>query len=77
MYAQKGQLPASREIPKGTIPPTLSDCQRARSLLATAWFDQTNGARTSPACNPATGSVDSIDPRTAYSTLSNIIPRAK
>jgi penicillin-binding protein 1C len=37
----------------GTIPPTLPDRLRARSLLETAWFDPASGLRTTPACNPA------------------------
>lgn len=37
----------------GTIPPTLPDRLRARSLLETAWFDPTSGLRTTPACTAA------------------------
>ena len=36
-----------------TIPPTLPDRLRARSLLEAAWFDPASGLRTTPACNPA------------------------
>jgi penicillin-binding protein 1C len=39
-------------ILNGTIPPTLPDRLRARSLVETTWFDPHTGLRTTPACNP-------------------------
>jgi penicillin-binding protein 1C len=39
-------------ILNGTIPPTLPDRLRARSLVETAWFDPHTGLRTTPACDP-------------------------
>ncbi|MEC5384587.1 penicillin-binding protein 1C [Uliginosibacterium sp. H3] len=36
---------------RGTIPPTLPDRLRSRSLLETIWLDPHNGLRTTPACN--------------------------
>lgn len=37
---------------RDTIPPTLPDRLRARSLLETIWLDPHTGLRTTPACNP-------------------------
>lgn len=39
-------------ILRGTIPPTLPDRLRARSLVETAWFDPHSGLRTTLACTP-------------------------
>ena len=38
---------------RDTIPPTLPDRLRARSLLETIWLDPQTGLRTTPTCNPA------------------------
>lgn len=40
-------------ILRNTIPPTLPDRLRARSLVETAWFDPHSGLRTTLACAPA------------------------
>jgi len=39
-------------ILRGTIPPTLPDRLRDRSLLETIWIDPQTQLRTTPACNP-------------------------
>ncbi|MFP5390508.1 MAG: penicillin-binding protein 1C [Gammaproteobacteria bacterium] len=40
-------------ILQGTIPPTLPDRLRARSLVETVWLDPVTGLRTTLECNPA------------------------